>query len=169
MWPSWRKASAPRPPPVIRVNHCFDDVTRRVGRCTRSTGRISPILDIALCRAAMHVLTMTAETSGVLEALALMCEQNLDRRGKDRSHLPPGGENAVKQRIEYGLLEPCPVGGRRPRPGGRCWANNAFHHLFAVPATIHRVPRPNPSAVERNAGRQNRMVPAIAFSKRTGP
>lgn len=60
----------------------------------------------------MHDLAMDTETSAILKALALMCEQFLSDDGRIDHICLSAGEEAVEQLIKHGLLEPCPRGGR---------------------------------------------------------
>lgn len=68
-------------------------------------------------RAVMNILTMNAENTALLKALAWMCEQYMSDEGRVDHSCMSAGEQAVELLVKYGLLEPCPRGGRWTEAG----------------------------------------------------
>jgi hypothetical protein len=73
--------------------------------------------EIALGHAVEHNWDMNTDTTAVLKALALMCEQFMTEDGRIDHCCMSAGEKAVEQLIKYRLLEPCPRGGHWTEAG----------------------------------------------------
>lgn len=65
----------------------------------------------------MYNPAMSDEETDLLRALALMCEQYLSDEDRIDHTCMSAGEEAVEQLVKYGLLAPCPRGGRWTEAG----------------------------------------------------